>query len=233
MIYIPLIWFTILTVFFLKKDGIVPSTYVSLLFLITSFFSVLMFHNNMIETNVLSSISVVPTFVYCLLITLSIVPISKYNYKKISIKYNDKVFDILTYFYFAYFLFIIVFLRDELLIRTAASNIVDLKNEIYKGGGFDPKVSLGMLWPIMAFFLLLGGCPFIMFPIFFISIIKGGKKWWYYIMAFLGTTPLSLMGMLNIDRSSTFKWIIFSVKLFSCFLNASIASVKSFLSSRS
>ena len=206
MIYVPFIWFLFLSLYYLKKDGISLSAYVSFLFTITSACSVMMSYSGMIEANIVKTITIVPTLVYCILITLAIIPIHKYYYKNTSIKFNDKVLDYFTYFFFAYFLFIVAFLREELIVRTAAANIVDLKDEIYKGDSFDPRTSLGNLWPIMALFLVFGGFPYIMFPIFFIKIIKGNRKWWYYLMAFLGTTPIVLVGMLNIDRSSTIKW---------------------------
>ena len=73
MNYIPAIYFSVLTLYLLKERGIDASTYISLLYTVTSVLAIGIDVMGL-NPNLVSFASMLPTILYCLLLTLFILP---------------------------------------------------------------------------------------------------------------------------------------------------------------
>lgn len=210
MVLFTLVYFIILFIHIVKKRGFDVSAYIVLLYVITSFCSVLMFSLDFVDAEK-RNISLIPTLIYCALITLSIRPIYKLNYSSISsiaIK-NSKVINCITYFYFVYLLYFIIVHYQGILFVLAYGDWDSLRADVMGNWG-SSSISRagGLLQLVDTIFHILGSASFIMFPIFFVSLAMLNKSRLFCIIAFLGTTTTVLSGVLAADRSNIFYWII-------------------------
>src|SRR5690554_4623799 len=104
MIAIPFVYFTFLLVFILKRKKTFDiSAYLVSLYWLSSFFSILIDINNFRSFDTSGyEISIVPTLLYCFLLTLTIWPF--YKFKSEHVVYvklkKSKSFNYIVYFYF-------------------------------------------------------------------------------------------------------------------------------------
>lgn len=205
MIYVPFIYFTLLFVFIYIKNKFDVSAYITLLFIITSFFSILIYH---LDFQPLSryKLSIIPTIVYCSLITLAIFPIFKLNsnsIKSISFR-NDKFINFVTYFYFFSLIVLLIAYKDDIVFRFLYGDFAEMRGDDDLGLKRYPSIIELFLLPIKVF----AHSSYIMIFIFFFSISFFRKSVLFNLMAISGSLPVVVMGVLGIDRSKTFYWII-------------------------
>ncbi len=210
MIYIPFVFFTIIFLIIYKKRGIDASAYVTMLYIITSFAAILMDALNLIDPK-LSNPSFPATIVYCLLLGLIILPVYRFNSKSIrNIKVTHiKAIDLLVYIYFAAFLFTLIAYWPDIIFKLTYGDWAELRLLLARGDSLSIVHFSGIMRIVSVFFGFVGSASFILFPIFFVSLIYLKKPWWYCLMALLSTTNVILNGIIGIDRSSTFKWLLF------------------------
>ncbi|MGI5848062.1 MAG: O-antigen polymerase [Candidatus Cryptobacteroides sp.] len=209
MAYLPFIFFGIIFLFTIAKRGFDVSAYVVMLYLVISFFAILMYLYDYGETTI-DQISFFSPLLYCILIGLCLFPAYKFNSKTIKhISFsNNFFFDALTYFYFAAFLFTIIAYWKDLLFVINYGDWGELRWMITRGDSLVTTKFHGLLKYVALVFNFLGSISFIMFPIFFMSVSFKKRPWWFSVMAFLGTTTVIFSGILGCDRSSTFRWIL-------------------------
>ena len=101
MNYIPAIYFSVLTVYLLKKRGIDASTYISLLYMVTSVLAIGIEVMGL-NPNLVSFASMLPTILYCLLLTLFILPVAIVDFHSYEglVVCNKKFLRVLNYIYF-------------------------------------------------------------------------------------------------------------------------------------
>ena len=174
----------------------------------TSFFSVL-FLNQTGERMDKSCLTFISTFLYCSLLTLFILPVNKFNTKVItesSIR-GTKFVNFITYFYFSCFFLLLVFYLRDLIVCFFISDMAEAKELIRTDG-----VSLTQYpWFIEIFLYtarMLSPFSMIMIFIFFYGLAFLKKSWGFNLMALTGSFSAILMGILNIDRSKIFFWVI-------------------------
>lgn len=212
MIIIQLVYFSLLFITVLyKKRGMSICGYISLLYLLVSIAAfagekIGVFDNRIIHPSIES------TLVYCILLTLIILP--AYNYDKDFISHlrigNIKALDFITYLYFTCFVFSLLTNWLSIGFILASDDWERLRNLAMQDGGlfeYSNEVPISHVMSIIN--NIMGAASFVMFPIFFISLSKLSKPWWYVLMAFMGTLNVIIKGILTIDRSSVFKWFLF------------------------
>ena len=124
MIYVPLIFFSIIFLFIIKKRGLDASAYITLLYIVISIFSIIMY-NTLILDEKHKDISIIASITYCLLIGISIIPIYRFNTAAINnIKIPSiKLINILTYIYVCNVIFnLLVYWKDILFILNYLEN---------------------------------------------------------------------------------------------------------------
>lgn len=205
MIYVPFIYFTLLFVFIYIKNKFDVSAYITLLFIITSFFAVLIHH---LDYQPVSryNLSIIPTIVYCGLITLAIFPIHKLNSNSIKgVSFRSvKFINIITYFYFFSLVILLIAYKDDIIFRLTYGDFAEMRGDDDLGLKRYPSIIELFLLPIKVF----AHSSYIMIFIFFFSISFFRKSVLFNLMAISGSLPVVVMGVLGIDRSKTFYWII-------------------------
>lgn len=208
MEYVPLIYFSLLFIWIYKKNGLDASAYIALLYVMTSFFSVL-FLSQTTERMDRSCLTFIPTFLYCTLLTFFILPVTKFNTKAITISSirGTKFINFITYFYFACFFLLFIFYLRDLIFCFFISDMAEAKQLIRTDG-----VNLTQYpWFIEIFLYtarMLSPFSMIMIFIFFYGLAFLKKSWGFNLMALIGSFSAILIGILNIDRSKIFFWVI-------------------------
>lgn len=205
-IYIPFLWFFILSCLSYKKRGLDTYTFVSIIYAASSLCSIFIYLSKDMDPQK-ANISFVASLVYCVLLTLIMIPLKYFSpvtIKQIIIR-NTKLFDAMTVFFFCGTVYTLFAYWEDILFRLTFGDWDTLRKTVMNGdlitankGGY-----IGLL------FSYPGSISFIMFPVFFIYTIFLKKPWWMSTMAFLGTTNVILTGILQVDRSTTFRWILF------------------------
>lgn len=224
-LYIPFLWFFILSWRSYIKRGLDTYTFVSLLYAVSSLCSIFFYFSESMDPQK-ANISFVASLVYCLLLTLIMLPLrffSPVRIKQITIR-NTKLFDAMTIFFFLGTVYTLIANWEDILFRFAYGDWETLRKIVMDGdlittskGGLSKYIGLLFSYP--------GSISFIMFPVFFIYTIFLKKPWWMSTMAFLGTTNVILTGILQVDRSSTFRWIlvlVFNLIFFRHFVSSRI-----------
>lgn len=205
MIYVPFIYFTILFIFIYIRNKFDVSAYIVTLYIITSFFSILIHH---LDFQPLSkyNLSITPTLVYCGLITLAIYPIFKFNSNTIKgVSFvSTKFINIITYFYFFSFVILLIAYKDDIIFRFTFGDFAEMRGDDDLGLKRYPGIIESFLLLIRAF----AHSSYIMIFIFFFSISFLRKSVIFNLMSIIGSLPVVVIGVLGIDRSKTFFWII-------------------------
>src|SRR6185437_263207 len=136
MIVLPFLYFSfVLSYILFKKRGFDISAYVISLYTITSFFAILVDINNLRSFDTIGyQISLLPSVMYCSLLTLTIWPFYQLKTTRIAhIKLNrPKLFNFIIYFYFGCFLLILASSFNS-IIQILTGNLVELRSALYKG----------------------------------------------------------------------------------------------------
>lgn len=183
------------------------STFVSLLYLITSVFSLVMFRMHLVEDNY-SHPSFIATLTYCLLLFLSIQPLYQIDFQNLNLNVTtrtEKIIRTLTYV-FLFNLVLFLFLRfDEINQIIINGDYLALRQDIMSEDVQHASGFMGLLGIITN---ILSSISFVMILVFFISITYYKNSWWFNLFAFLGSLPQVLGGLLTVNRSNVFYYVI-------------------------
>lgn len=207
MEYIPIVFFGILFLVIIKKRGFEVSAFVTLLYVITSFFSVLMFSMGIVD-NKLENPSFVATIVYCVLISLSIFPIYKIDIRYVNLQNTQKNENIIKTLVYIFFFNLILFLYlrfNEIYSIIRSGDFLALRQSIQSE---DIGHATGFKGVLVIMTNILSSVSFVMIFIFFISLTYYQKSWKFNLMIFLGSLPQILSGILTVNRSNIFYYII-------------------------
>ncbi len=204
---VPVVFFGLYFLYLLNKRGLDVSTFVSLLYLITSVFSLVMFQMNLVEEKY-SHPSFFATLTYCLLLFLSIQPLYRIDFRKINLNVTaktGKIIKSLTYV-FLFNLVLFLFLKlQEINQIIMNGDYLALRQDIMSE---DDQTASGFMGLLIIITNILSSISFVMIFIFFISITYYKNSWWFNLFAFLGSLPQVLGGILTVNRSNVFYYVI-------------------------
>ena len=205
--YIPFIYFIVLTYVLFRKRGLDVSVFISLLYAITSFFSILMFRMGLVERNY-SHPSLIATIVYCGLLTLCIVPISKLKLGELDLvvtRKTERFLTLLTYVFFAVFVIYIILNIQNVIYVLLFGDFAQLRQDILND-------DIGHVQGVSGFFTIIinlfASISFIMILFFFISITFLKKGLLFNLIALCGSLTSLLVEILGISRSGFFYYTI-------------------------
>ena len=209
MNYIPAIYFSILTLYLFKIRGIDASTYISFIYMATSLLAVGIDVMNL-NPNLVSYASLLPTILYCLLLTLFIIPVAIVDFNSYEglIFGSKKFIRILNYIYFFSFVSYSIAYYGDLKFILSYGDFAELKNLAYEGDAYQlttyPTIIELILYPVR----VIVNSSVVMIFVFLYNITFLKEKWWINAMALLGSTSVIIVGMLQVDRSTTFFWVL-------------------------
>lgn len=206
---IPLVWFSGLFIYLYRTKIACLSLYATLMYVITSICAFAMYKAELISAEQ-SSVGLLSTLVYCVLITLSILPLYTFDKKgnrNIHIS-NPQLIKILIYFYFFCFFFLALFYWRDIVFRVALGDWNDVRLSAAMGSGYSVRQASGLLRPITIVLNVMSSISFVMLPVFFITMIYTNMHYRYSIMAMIGSLSTFIVAILAADRSRIFIWLI-------------------------
>lgn len=209
MIAIPFIYFTGYFVYIYKKNGLDVAAYMAFLYALTGFFSIILSNTNL--EYAAREVTFVPTFLYCILITSCISPfVSLRLNKKIFNEYNInmKIFDFLSYFYIVSFLFSLILFWDDMVFRLTFADFKEMRGaDDFFMQTAQAKLS-GPLRILSSIFGIFNSMSWIVLLLFFYSICFLQKQIWFNSLLLLSSTSCIILGIIGIDRSIVFYWLL-------------------------
>lgn len=237
MTYIPLVYFSCLSVFIYQRHKQIDiASIVSLIFAVSGLFSVLIDINGYRSYDTSNyEISIVPAALYCILLTLCILPLSKCNISsRIQVEpvRNVKLIKLLSVVSIIWLLLTVFFSWDRFLFILMSGDMAEIRGDLYKGITEDSWM-LSLPGPVRFTFTLLNllfGCPWILIFLGFYSMIGNRVPLLYSYFFLIASLSGPYNGILGVDRSSSAYWIMSAVTLFVLFRNQLPSSIKKQLS---
>ena len=237
MTYIPFVYFGCLSIFLYQRHKQIDiATIVSLVFAVSGLFSVLIDINGYRSYDTYKyEISIVPAALYCILLTLCILPLAKCNiFNRIQIEpvRNVKLLKLLSVVSIIWFLLTVFFSWDRFLFILMSGDMAEIRGDLYKGIAEDSWM-LSLPGPIRFTFSLLNllfGCPWVLIFLGFYSMIGNRVPLLYSYFFLIASLSGPYNGILGVDRSSSAYWIMSAVTLFVLFRNQLPSKVKKQLS---
>lgn len=208
MEYIPVFFFGVLFLYILKKKRFDVSAYITLLYLITSFFSLLMFRLDLVDRKY-SNPSFFATVTYCFLLFVSIVPIYRLHLQNLELIITprvEKTINYITYFFFLHFVIFLFIKSYEIYQILVNGNFGALRQEIMSDDVVEHASGIKGLFGIVT--NIMSSISFVMILVFFISVSYFKKSWFFNLAALLGSFPQVLNGVISVNRSNVFYYVI-------------------------
>lgn len=214
MIALPLIYFSIWLVRSYKKNGVSIGTYIILLFVITSFFSVMIDMNDFYVSHSCPKVElgVFAPLLYIVLISLCIYPfykMGKLNIQREIPKNIEKVLVRITLFYFGIFLLVlsVSFTRINEILLT--ESIVTVRNAQYTGDAVSFYDYLhGPLRYMCALCSILSQSSLGMLLVFGYLMAFSRRSGIFGMLALVSSMTPLLISINIADRSQYFYWIV-------------------------
>lgn len=211
MIAVPFVYFLLLAWHFYRAEkqfGL--AVFIALLYAFSSGLSVLMVILGMRVG--LSDITILPTFFYCFLITVCLLPIHKwYRYFSRGIQpiNSTKVLKVMAWISLLYFIFYAIMSYGE-MVNVLTGDMGQIRNDMYNGikqeswmSRMNPIVRI----PASLLNMILGASWIMQFLFFFcIFVQKMPRKYGYMMLA--GSLTGTIGSIVNVDRSGITYWIL-------------------------
>lgn len=211
MVAIPFIYFSLFLAYILfKKRKFEISAYLVSLYTTSSFFAILIDTNHLRSFDTLNyQISVLPTFLYCFLLTLAIWPFYRVKTTNINkIKLNKpKLFNFIVYFYFTCFLLTFISSFTS-IIKILTGNLGELRSALYNGESITDINIGGVFKPVFVVANVFAGFSIIMLLFYFYSITYLKRSKLFNVIILLSSMSIILIGIVGVDRSKVFYWML-------------------------
>lgn len=210
LIYIPFIWFLGLTLFLWKKQGCIDvSVFLAAEYTLTTFCSILCVKlgylgaGGILYTNDNIDLHLVPTFLFCTLHTILILPFSRLNTHKIQdiAITNEKLFDLFAYFLIAVAILNIYIVADNIIQVLSEKDFAAVRSAHYAGDETLADAKAKTLPRILGYFYYFNRTSILALPCFFYSICFLNKKWWFNIGLLISALSLPTAGIVSADRT--------------------------------
>lgn len=217
MVFVPFIYFTFLCVCFRIKHGrFEVSAYLAALYALSAFFSIVVFQKNLFDIRYeIQSISSLPTFIYCGLLTLTFTPFSALHSEDIKNIEQPKMwfFNALSYIFIGTFFITIVALVPEIIDNVRSGEILSLRYTIYDDS---ERVKLtGIRYAMAIPSTIFSPCSPLMVIMYFYSVCFLNKKRIFNALLLLSSFTPILSAILISGRTQIMYWIMVFV---ACYL---------------
>lgn len=209
LVYITFAYFLFAFIYIVKRRGIDVSACIMGIYMVTSFFNIIAYKTDIEYMS--KTPTLIPTIVYCSMITLVTYPFYKFNSNKIRDigNVNMKVFNVLSWTLIIAFVFAIILFREDIMIRLAMGDEIGyLRGQANRDLGTAQANLSSPLRALSSVFMTVLSMSAVSFILFFYSITFLNKKWYFNLLLFVSSLGCVVTSIIGIDRSVTFYWII-------------------------
>ncbi|PRD46810.1 O-antigen polymerase [Sphingobacterium haloxyli] len=214
MVAVPFFYFLLLLVFVLvRKRYFDISAYIILLYLISSFCSILVdVYGLRIRYTQYYEITMLPTILYCTLLTLLIYPFFKLAPLKVQniSRLEPKYFNAISYFYIVVF-FVVLFSSATIIVRVLSGDMSEIRLLIAQGEGEEVSIFNNVpsfLRPIVVTANVFASVSMVMLLFYFYSICFLQKSKLFNSFLFISSTTILIFAIVGVDRSKVIYWAI-------------------------
>lgn len=205
--YFPFVYFCVLSVILYRKRGLDASVFISLLYVITSLCSIFMFSMGLVES-IKSEPSVLATIVYCVLLTLCIIPIARFKTSEIDLiitKRTERFLERMTLVFFLVFVLYTILNIREVIDVLMYGDFAELRTDKVSEDVGHASGVLGYFNIVLGLFATIS---FLMIPVFFICMIYFKKGVFFSLCAICGSLTSLLVQILGVSRAGIFYYVI-------------------------
>ncbi len=223
MIYIPFLFFSILTVYLWNKHkGMDVCVYMSGLYAFTAFLCIVVVlgelagDGGVMFDEFIMEISPVPTVLYCLFITIGIMPFSllyKKDLKKITNK-NPTITMALSIFLIC-IAFLNLYLVAGSTMEILSGDLRSVRLEHGRGLESPADIKAQSLPYIIGFLNYFKVSTLLALPLFFYYICFEKKPWWFLSLLLFASLSLPIYGIQSVDRTEI---VFFGMMFISCLI---------------
>lgn len=220
MVYIPLIYFFIYFIITYRRNKTIFNIgeIITLFYIVSSLFSVIIYKTNLWQQANYGSfptINILPTVLYCGLITICIEPFSRLVIIDVNIQESDSkndTFMIISWILIILNLIFLVWTFSQVL-TTLRGNLQNIRSLYYSSGAnlkkpfyIIPSYYAKQFSPILLLF-------------FFYSLIINEKKRFLSVMLLVSSTVQAFSSIVNASRTEVVYWLMTLVVLYALFYN--------------
>lgn len=210
MIFATLIFFLILLFVVYRRNGIDAAFYITALYVVMLIAGIFVIQNEYDPFGYADyPISVAPTIVFCSLIGLTIISVSRFDNNSIEEIhiYSMKTIPVLVCVFGIALLIYLSSQGTELISRLRYGDFAELRNMIYDEDLSDTHYS-GIMGITVLAATIICSFSYIMIPIFCISLIWEQRNVLFRLLTLLCSMGAVFIGIMGIDRSKVFYYII-------------------------
>lgn len=210
ILYIPFIWFLVLTIVLIcRNGGVEVSAFLSAQFAFTSLCAIICVNMGYLEgggihyTAHTLQLGILPTLLYCILHTILILPFARLNSLQLS---DIPIVHLRIFNYFAYFLMAVALLNIYVVMENVVQVLVGGDFATVRSAHYAGEDTLAMqrvksLPRILGYFYYFNRTTILALPCFFYSLCFLNKKWYFNLALFISALSLPLVGIMNVDRT--------------------------------
>ncbi len=209
MIFVPFIYFALLTAYWWKKhDGLDLCVYISGLYTISSFFAVIVVLTDTLGVSGILfnvedlELNLIPTILFCAFLTLTFLPFSLIHTKKIESISSTMpwVIDGL-----ASILIIVGLINFYAVFDSTAEilsgNLWAVREAAYAGDATPAQIKIDMMPAIFKYFYTLNFATILALPLYFYYLCCLKRPWWFMLLLLLASLSGPLAAIQAADRN--------------------------------
>lgn len=222
LIYFPAIYFFILLIYIIQRNGFDISACIVGVYLFTGICSVLLYYSDNRAARAyglfdIESVTIVPTLIYCSMITLVVWPFIKFNSnKRRDIRpINVNIFNILSWCFICSFFFCLILFKDDIMFRLQMGDSIGK----LRGDEIETAQSRlgGPLHLLSTIAVSICSVSSICFILFYYSTTYLKKSFLFNALLIISSLGCIIQGIMGIDRSISFYWILNALFIFVLF----------------
>ena len=218
MVYIPLIFFTTYFIYTYKRNKTIFNIgeIITLFYIVSSLFSVIIVKGDLWQQSnygQLPKMGIIPTILYCVLITICIEPFSRLQFSDISIRgfeSKNKTFKIVCWVLIILNMMFLIWDFSHVL-TTLRGNLQSIRSLYYSAGA-----DLRKPWYIMPSYYAKQFSPIILLFFFFSLLFEENSKF-FSTMLLVSSAVYPISSIVNASRTEVVDWIMTAVVLYMIF----------------
>lgn len=223
MILIPFIYFSLLTYYWWKKhEGFDVCVYMSGLYTLTSFLAIIIVANNLLDEGGILfdsydiELNILPTILYCSLLTLGMLPFSMVYRKDMKNIYanNPLIVDALSCFLILIALLNLYLVADSTL-EILSGDLSTVRRDHYEGIESPAQVKAESMPYIFRFLYYFNTSTLLAIPLFFYYLCFGRRPWWFVLLLLFASLSMPIAGIQSADRTEV---VLYGMMFLTCLI---------------